>query len=584
MLWRRIAASVKRIGGAAAVVTLITAGIGAVPAQAAMTDGFSIKNAIVQDIPGVFAFDWSAEELGRRPQPGEGFEIGINYLLMAKDHWVKQPMTVGDTEVGTCLTEPTGIVCTVDERIEQLAEDATIEGHVETILTSSSKIPGRAAGNGYYSPYITFSFNGKAIDVAIPKGIPETLPKNRDALSVNHPGINEHHDYAGWMLNFIPSALAEKDAATFTQPDGSTVISYTFKVSSSDEFAAEQFQKTPWQLRELPKTPNNGYGYMSALVDTANSPQNDFTLEVSGDNKEKTITVAGPFKPDNKYSLYLPTKLQSEFEPGKGFTFTAALDGYPDTLNLKVGKHKSDIPTNFEVITVKHTSATDIPVPSGGVERGYGELTYDLPGDTKASDYPEWKYRPAGIADNDQSGTVNVEYMYSSNGFRIAVFPVGTTLSFKDKEPQWRSHSYDPDKTTIEPAELTVVAGKTNRFMVTYTMTGRKTYLNVGVKVTGEDRSASYATGKNVEVTYTCTKDGQEIDKGEQTIRAVTHAMDRLGLYEGAECTLKQDPESVPAIDGYVLDTNSSVLEKTVTIQPGMDPIILENHYIRTPE
>ena len=71
---------------------------------------------------------------------------------------------------------------------------------------------------------------------------------------MNHPGIEQHHDYAGWMLNFIPSALAEKDAATFTQPDGSTVISYTFKVSSSDEFAAEQFQKTPWQLRELPKT------------------------------------------------------------------------------------------------------------------------------------------------------------------------------------------------------------------------------------------------------------------------------------------------------------------------------------------
>ena len=31
MLWRRIAASVKRIGGAAAVVTLIAAGVGAAP-------------------------------------------------------------------------------------------------------------------------------------------------------------------------------------------------------------------------------------------------------------------------------------------------------------------------------------------------------------------------------------------------------------------------------------------------------------------------------------------------------------------------------------------------------------------------
>ncbi len=568
---------IKRALSAMIVATLALAGLVATPAHAARTEGFTIKNAIVKDNPesdipgrpGTFSFDWSIAE---RPKAGEGFEIVPNYLLMTGKRWEELPMTAGDTEIGICVLEPVLISCTVDDRIAQLPENAPVEGHVETPMQRHyMAATTRALPSGDYAPTIRFSVNSKPLDVAIPNGIagslaPDTPVKVSEATpySVDRP--------VEWTLDFHPTHLANRDPQAYKTPDSTTQLSYKFTVDSSVQFA-EDFQAKPWELREI-----ESRSPVASLVTTSNSPANGFEIAVTENGNTKEITVQGPFKPEHRYSLYLPTKFHTALKPKETATITVQLESYGKPLTLPITNPQTGLFENgYGLVTVRGLSSTDIPVPYD--THLYGDLTYDLPEDTKASDYPDWEDRPRGIADDDQSGTIKVEYKFLGSSYRIAIFPEGTKVSLRPREAQWPRYKYDPTQTTIDPAEMTVAPTPDNRFTVTYAITGDQGSFKVGVEVTGPEEAVRDARSTKSTVSWTCTKDGQEIESGEETISttATKHFMSSISLFEGSECTITQQP---PQIAGYRLDADQSVLEQKVTVTADMDSTLFKNHYV----
>lgn len=572
---------IKRAVSAMIVATLAFAGLIPIPAHAVRTEGFTIKNAIVKDgpegnvrgRPGTFSFDWSTEELGRRPKAGEGFEITTHYLLMTGKRWEKQPMTVGDTEIGTCLLEVTTIDCTVDDRINQLPENTPVEGHVETPMQAHYMVSSRTLPSGYYAPTIWFTFNSKPVEVAIPNGIARSSDSIKPFSTSQPSGYSSDRPF-GWTVDFHPTILAEHNPQAYKKPDGTTKLSYKFTVDSSMQFA-EDFQARPWELREIPQAGSP----VTPLVNTSNSPANDFEITVTENGNTKEITVQGPFKPEHRYNLYLLTNFQSALKPQESATITTRLESYNGESTLYIKNPQTDLfERGYGIVTVRGLSSTDIPVPYD--THLYGDLTYDLPGDTKASDYPDWKDRPRDIADNDQSGTIKVEYKFGGgSGHRIAVFPEGTKLSFKPREEQWYWYKYDPAQTTVDPAELTVSTTGDNRFVVTYVVTAERHSSEVGVEVTGPKEAVHKAKSTQSTISWVCTLDGQESERGEESIlnNATRHSMSTLSLFKGSECTITQQ---LPQIAGYRLDTDQSVLEQKVTITADMGPILFKNHYV----
>lgn len=286
-----------------------------------------------------------------------------------------------------------------------------------------------------------------------------------------------------WTLDFHPTHLANRDPQAYKTPDGTTQLSYKFTVDSSVQFA-EDFQAKPWELREI-----ESRSPVASLVTTSNSPANGFEIAVTENGSTKEITVQGPFKPEHRYSLYLPTKFHTALKPKETATITVQLESYGKPLTLPITNPQTGLFENgYGLVNVRGLSSTDIPVPYD--THLYGDLTYDLPGDTKASDYPDWEDRPRGIADDDQSGTIKVEYKFLGSSYRIAIFPEGTKVSLKPREAQWPRYKYDPNQTTIDPAKMTVAPTPDNRFTVTYAITGHQGSFKVGAEVTGPEEAS----------------------------------------------------------------------------------------------
>ncbi len=585
MMHRRITARVRKVCAAGvATLALIAGGIAAAPmASAAMTAGFSASNLIVEgsaegnarDVPRTFSFDWSFTE-GEKPQPGDGFEVQLNGRLRHTENWVTIPMTTGDREIGSCLVEYQVISCTVDDRIAELDDNTSVSGQLATKVVAF-QAPSRGPIMGYFKPTIPFKFNGKTVDVAIPNGIAGAADKSTETVVAYGSTIELQQEHVDWIIDFAPSALA--NAGNFTQPDGTTDISYTFKVKLSEDFDLAQFEHSPWQLRELSGGENGGFTGMNTLVNTGDSPRDGFSIDVSGDGTEKTVTVSGPFKTDHRYSLYLPTAVKELPIPrDKEFNLTVALDGYGQEVSGRAfTDNYSETPEEFGVVTLRATSSTDIPVKV--TNRIKGKLQYDLPGETKASDYPEWKFRPHEINDDDQSGTLTVDLEKGFTETRIAAFPAGTTVSFEADEPDWYAARVDHSKTTVEPKELTVEKETLNRITVTYAVEGQRAFAKVGVIKTGDGANATVLGPNNVKLSYTCTRDGEEYDSGEEEISAAHENMDEVGLFLNTECVLKIDPNTVTLPEGYTLDTEKSVLERQVNPSNEMEPILFETYF-----
>ncbi len=588
-----IATSAKRIGTALMASLTLIAGsaiVASTTAEAVTTEGFAASNLLVkkdsnEDGAGrTFSFDWSAEELGRMPEPGEGFEIQSVHWLQFTDSFAKKPMTVGDKEIGTCLVEYSLISCTVDERIKDLDANQAIAGSFATGIKTFS-ISGRAGESGYFDPYVTFKFNGRPVLVSIPEGKDGTGGGEITKASLTSGGYEAGQDFLTWNLDFIPGAITAIDYRAFQEPDGKTVISYSMTAIIDERFDLENFQKVPWELREISRTGSNTFGSVTTLVDTSNSPNNDFSIHIAGSGAEKEITLSGPFKPDARYRLYMPTKFGAETVPVGEYPFALNFDY--DVLDLSNTVQIYDWmvnPTGYETVSVWGTSSTDYGVPADPFGKIKGEVTYDLPEDTTASDYPDWRNRPKGIADDDGQGTIAVDYGYSFSPSNIGTYPVGTTISFVPGDPSWTSVRIDPEKTTTSPETLTVTEGAQNRFTVTYAVIGSTKRIYGATTLEGEEEAVQAAGGNPIVVDYTCTENGATSETGSLEIPGGGRSSNWITALPGAECVMKVNRESLPLPEGFAVDPELSELEKTITVADDPSEVNFKLHFVKSTE
>ncbi len=580
------------LGTVVASLLLINAAI-TVPAttHAVQTEGFSISNVLIENAPekrnirfdpGLLSFDWSAEGLGRTPHAGEGFELELHqFTYFPEENLGSQPFIANGWEVGECtLTRPNSdnyapveskISCTFDDRVAQLPAGETVKGRIETPIKGSQPLE-QGQNARYANPVITFKFNGRPVDVAIPGGIDdEGVPYNLYDLALFPYAPETYQDYIGWFIRFTPSTLYQEHAETFPYPDGVTKTSYTFLNRLTEDFDVYDPQRYPWTLREITRTDDTDNSTFTTLADTESVPADGFAIKVTGPESEKKITVSGPFKPDVMYEIYMPTKVKTdklELKKYENFATLIGLD-WEATGSVKVKEQEqsfglSDGFGTAAIRTVAVGPAADLPNswPNFPVT-----VKYDLPGETKAGDYPDWKVRHPDIKDEDLSGEFTVTVAPTGNTRLEHAFPEGTELQFIPGQPESKSIEFDYSLTTVEPETITVKSQEIPTTVITYHATGGTTNVYVTAKSFGTEQVLDIAEGKGLKVHYRCFANGQEVASGEMTTsdkqRPVTDAVPF-----NSECTFTEDIAAIEQNLGLRLDPWQSITEVTVPALP----------------
>lgn len=545
--------------GALATLTVAVMALGMAPtAPAVTTVGFNFTNlAITSEDDGqhTFAFDWSTEYLGGGLRPGDGFEIIPNFRLMYTDAWTTLPLTVDTTEVGTCRVDHALISCTADERADKLPDDQVAKGHLATGITVH---PSAQSGlkNGYTAPTITFQANNQPVEVDFPGGI-APWQGFTEALKLESYPSPTLADYIGWTATFNPRVLAEGES--LPTPDGTTPITYTMEVTFPEDLATEDFQKFPWALRSVPSgaTPRT-------LATTNGTVTQGYSVAVSGEGTTKTVTVIGAFNATDTYQLYMPIKAAGDYLTRGGYELRLAIAGHPATATARYTNF-APFPTNdaVGVVSVRASSTTDLPVPAVPAGAAAATITYDLPGDTKARDYPRWFQRNREIPDDASDGSYQINYNPSATYQPIGTFPAGTVVTFTVGDPVWKNITYDPAKTTITPERLIVTAGDTNRVTIAYEITGRTLGPAVSARAVNQDGTIMSSGGDTFEVNYRCTTGGQETDSGTTTGQVQGRTLLQRRTFNGDTCTFTVDPATAPRYSAYELSRENSRLEVT---------------------
>ena len=393
-------------------------------------------------------FSWDASKA--QAKGGDSFEIALPEQVRSKDK-ITEPMMLNhdgvSTQVGECSVAERKITCTFNSELDKIVA----QGFKDLRGNGTSLVVANGASD---LPNLSIKANGVDTPVAVPGGKIGAYvegPYKPEKVTKWASDLTADADKIAWQLIFGPDqikAALEENGQSLTV-DGKTrsTIMFTDELGPGQKYVAD---KSRWRLET---GTSEGKGASSGqLTDASGADQNtdagDFDLDVTFNGDVAFIKVTGPFAPRSNYIVRYestPNTDNGKVQPGVRYKNDATALG--TSLQGSYAVHyASSFSINVEMkpgfggfeITKLLTGTQTGKVPADTTFKV--SVNYDLPGDAKASAYPDWK-APGTLNQEGTGGDLEMTLNIGAKTVFKEIFPTGTVLTFNE----------DPTNASVTP-------------------------------------------------------------------------------------------------------------------------------------
>ena len=384
-------------------------------------------------------FSWDASKA--QAKGGDSFEIALPEQVRSKDK-ITEPMMLNhdgvSTQVGECSVAERKITCTFNSELDKIVAQGfkDLRGNGTSLMVANGATD---------LPKLPIKANGVDTPVAVPGGKIGAYvegPYKPEKVTKWASDLTADADKIAWQLIFGPDqikAALEENGQSLTV-DGKTrsTIMFTDELGPGQKYVAD---KSRWRLET---GTSEGKGASSGqLADASGADQNtdagDFDLDVTFNGDVAFIKVTGPFAPRSNYIVRYestPNTDNGKVQPGVRYKNDATALG--TSLQGSYAVHyASSFSINVEMkpgfggfeITKLLTGTQTGKVPADTTFKV--SVNYDLPGDAKASAYPDWK-APGTLNQEGTGGDLEMTLGIGAKTVFKDIFPVGTVLTFNE--------------------------------------------------------------------------------------------------------------------------------------------------------
>ena len=393
-------------------------------------------------------FSWDASKA--QAKGGDSFEIALPEQVRSKDK-ITEPMMLNhdgvSTQVGECSVAERKITCTFNSELDKIVA----QGFKDLRGNGTSLVVANGASD---LPNLSIKANGVDTPVAVPGGKIGAYvegPYKPEKVTKWASDLTADSDKIAWQLIFGPDqikAALEENGQSLTV-DGKTrsTIMFTDELGPGQKYVAD---KSRWRLET---GTSEGKGASSGqLTDASGADQNtnagDFDLDVTFNGDVAFVKVTGPFAPRSNYIVRYestPNTENGKVQPGVRYKNDATALG--TSLRGSYAVHyASSFSINVEMkpgfggfeITKLLTGTETGKVPADTTFKV--SVSYDLPGDAKASAYPGWK-APGTLNQDRTGGDLEMTLNIGAKTVFKEIFPTGTVLTFNE----------DPTNASVTP-------------------------------------------------------------------------------------------------------------------------------------
>ena len=393
-------------------------------------------------------FSWDASKA--QAKGGDSFEIALPEQVRSKDK-ITEPMMLNhdgvSTQVGECSVAERKITCTFNSELDKIVA----QGFKDLRGNGTSLLVANGASN---LPNLPIKANGVDTPVAVPGGKVAPYvegPYKPEKVTKWASDLTADSDKIAWQLIFGPDqikAALEENGQSLTV-DGKTrsTIMFTDELGPGQKYVAD---KSRWRLET---GTSEGKGASSGqLTDASGADQNtgagDFDLDVTFNGDVAFIKVTGPFAPRSNYIVrYESTPDTDNGKVQAGVRYKNDATALGTSLRGSYAVHyASSFSINVEMkpgfggfeITKLLTGTETGKVPADTTFKV--SVSYDLPGDAKASAYPGWK-APGTLNQDRTGGDLEMTLNIGAKTVFKEIFPTGTVLTFNE----------DPTNASVTP-------------------------------------------------------------------------------------------------------------------------------------
>ena len=384
-------------------------------------------------------FSWDASKA--KAKSGDSFEIALPEQVRSKDKLTEPMMLNHDgvsTKVGECSVAERTITCTFNSELDKIVA----QGFKDLRGNGASLVVANGASD---LPNLPVKANGADTTVAVPGGKIAPYvegPYKPEKVTKWASDLNVDSDKIAWQLIFGPdqikAALEENGQSLSVDGKTRSTIMFTDELGPGQKYVAD---KAKWRLETGTAEGKNASSVQ--LTDAAGTDQNtsagDFDLDVTFNGDVAFIKVTGPFAPRSNYIVRYestPETGNGKVQPGVRYKNDATALG--TSLRGSYAVHyASSFSINVEMkpgfggfeITKLLTGTQTGKVPADTTFKV--SVHYDLPGDAKASAYPDWK-APGTLNQEGTGGDLEMTLGIGAKTVFKDIFPVGTVLTFNE--------------------------------------------------------------------------------------------------------------------------------------------------------
>ena len=393
-------------------------------------------------------FSWDASKA--QAKGGDSFEIALPEQVRSKDKLTEPMMLNHDgvsTKVGECSVAERTITCTFNSELDKIVA----QGFKDLRGNGTSLVVANGASD---LPNLPVKANGAQTTVAVPGGKIAPYvegPYKPEKVTKWASDLNVDSDKIAWQLIFGPDqikAALEENGQSLTV-DGKTrsTIMFTDELGPGQKYVAD---KSRWRLET--GTSESKSASSGQLTDASGADQNtnagDFDLDVTFNGDVAFVKVTGPFAPRSNYIVrYESTPDTDNGKVQAGVRYKNDATALGTSLRGSYAVHyASSFSINVEMkpgfggfeITKLLTGTETGKVPADTTFKV--SVSYDLPGDAKASAYPGWK-APGTLNQDRTGGDLEMTLNIGAKTVFKEIFPTGTVLTFNE----------DPTNASVTP-------------------------------------------------------------------------------------------------------------------------------------
>ena len=393
-------------------------------------------------------FSWDASKA--QAKGGDSFEIALPEQVRSKDK-ITEPMMLNhdgvSTQVGECSVAERKITCTFNSELDKIVA----QGFKDLRGNGTSLVVANGASD---LPNLSIKANGVDTPVAVPGGKIGAYvegPYKPEKVTKWASDLTADSDKIAWQLIFGPdqikAALEENGQSLSVDGKTRSTIMFTDELGPGQKYVAD---KAKWRLETGTAEGKNASSVQ--LTDASGADQNtgagDFDLDVTFNGDVAFIKVTGPFAPRSNYIVRYestPNTDNGKVQPGVRYKNDATALG--TSLRGSYAVHyASSFSINVEMkpgfggfeITKLLTGTQTGKVAADTTFKV--SVSYDLPGDAKASAYPGWK-APGTLNQEGTGGDLEMTLNIGAKTVFKEIFPTGTVLTFNE----------DPTNASVTP-------------------------------------------------------------------------------------------------------------------------------------